>query len=309
MGKPGGELMLKALCSPNNILLTLNKTVPVGMLGEHLNPAIFGLSLDLSGKDYHAGEAVVLGYYIAGNLALSSLDLTGNHFGGFYRDKGNFKQQYVLTPDGTTAISKALQQNITLKSVNLSKTELGGKTNKDGLIAVMTMLKRAEGELTHLDLSDNSISAKDSQLVADGLRANNTLRWLNLDNNDIRSKGAKKIAASLKQNKVLQTLLLANNKVLRKDVARAFADALSLNETVKELDFSHNNWERDFAGSDIWAGEPAGFVKIMSAAISDFGIVQSSNLTKLNLSGNRISRKKSKEMAALCDSKGVDFIA
>jgi hypothetical protein len=309
MGKPGGDALLELLVRPANVLSTINRSLPVGLLVEQLDPdpARCGLSLDLSDREYDVSEAVLLGHYLAGNLALSSIDLSKNHFGGFLRDKGNVKQTYVVTPDGTAALGRGLQKNRSLRTVNLSNIELGGKAEKDGLMSIVTMLKVQTSTITHLDLSHNRISPKDSVLIADSLRVNKALRLLNLADNDIRSKGAKRIAAALKNNTKLEALLLSNNKVLRKDVARAFADALTLNETLSTLDLSNNNWERDFKGSDIWAGEPAGFVKILSTAIDDFGVICSSGLRNLNLSDNRISRKKREELRQLCLSKKVEL--
>jgi Leucine-rich repeat (LRR) protein len=251
---------------------------------------------------------VLLEHYIARNLSVSALDLSKNDFGGFYLDKGKHKQRYVVTPGGASALARAIEKNNTLRTVNLSSIDMGGKADREGVTAVASMMKRTLGNnLTRLDLSCNSLSPKDGLLVADGLRVNTVLRWLNLASNDLRGKGAKRIAAALLENSTLETLILASNKVLRKDVARAFAEALSTNETLREIDLSNSNWEKDFQGSDRWGGDPAGFVKILSAAVGEFGVSFTSAIRRLHLGNNRISRKRREELRALCVAKQIEL--
>jgi Leucine-rich repeat (LRR) protein len=310
-GKPGGGLLLQLLTAPTNVLFSANG-VPVGLLDEQLGPLLSGtgLSLDLSCQGYGVSEAVLLEHYIGGNLALSELDLSQNNFGGFYLDKGGVSQEYIMTPGGPACIAIALLKNSSIKTVNLSSIELGGKADREGVVAVAAMLKCAQGNsMTRLDLSYNKLSAKDSTLVADGLRTNEVLQWLNLTGNEIRAKGAKRIFTALRAegNTTLETLLLAENKVLRKDVARALAETLTENDTLQEIDLSNNNWEREFAGSGTWGGEPSGFVKILSAVINDLGVKYTSGLRKLNLSGNHISEKKRKALRVLCGAKHIEL--
>ncbi|CAF1399091.1 unnamed protein product, partial [Rotaria magnacalcarata] len=67
--------------------------------------------------------------------------------------------------------------------------------------------------LKTLDLRNNQIGARGTQLLAEMLKDTRILTVLNLANNHIGDSGAKWLAAVLDQNTTLTTLVLQNNKI------------------------------------------------------------------------------------------------
>ena len=90
--------------------------------------------------------------------------------------------------------------------------------------------------LNHLKLTNNAVGWIGAQALALALKSENTkLKILELNNADIRNEATELLADALKSNKILEKLVLSYNKI--DDVgAKALADALELNTTLKTLE-------------------------------------------------------------------------
>uniref|UniRef100_A0A3Q0RLJ4 Leucine rich repeat containing 74A n=1 Tax=Amphilophus citrinellus TaxID=61819 RepID=A0A3Q0RLJ4_AMPCI len=91
-----------------------------------------------------------------------------------------------------------------------------------------------------LELADNSIQAEGAKYIMETLRANFTIQHLDLSNNHLKSTGAEYVAKMLLDSISLKSVKLSNGFI--DDDAKHFADALSLNARIKQLDLSHNEF-------------------------------------------------------------------
>ena len=161
---------------------------------------------------------------MAGNRAITALDLSQNKFGEF-------------GSRGGVAAATLLRHNVSLRKVNLSwndmaphvgkefqsallrpgraLTELnlqGNRMGRHGAVCIGRALER-NSTLMKLDLSFNGIDVAGAQSLADALRVNRTLTWLSLANNEIGPDGAHAIAYNLRDNRVLTHLSVVDNKI------------------------------------------------------------------------------------------------
>ncbi|XP_025904082.1 leucine-rich repeat-containing protein 74A [Nothoprocta perdicaria] len=128
-------------------------------------------------------------------------------------------------------------QNLSKPYINLNHHGLGPKGAKAIAIALVS-----NASVTHLELEDNWILAEGAVCIAQMLRENCCLQKLNISNNHLGTKGAEAIAKLLLDNmSYLQVLQLSGNN-FGEETAQYFADALTSNYQVKELDLSHNEF-------------------------------------------------------------------
>jgi hypothetical protein len=151
--------------------------------------------LDMSGKNISAAEATMLAAEVAGNGAISSLDLSSNKIGGynkFYRDNGNGSGYgpYTATPEGPNVIADAIKDMRAISSVNLLKNDIGVKQAR----ALMIILKEHltlkslcgnKGGETELDMSGKMKGAGDAIMLAAEIIDNGALSSLNLAENSL----------------------------------------------------------------------------------------------------------------------------
>ncbi|CAI0386471.1 unnamed protein product [Linum tenue] len=131
-------------------LLKKNSTLRVIELNNNM--------LDYSGFTSLAGALIE-------NNSLRSLYLNGNYGGAL----------------GANALAKGLEGNKSLRELHLQGNSIGD----EGARALMSGLSSSKAKLTHLDLGNNSISAKGAFYVAEYAKKSKSLFWLNLYMNDI----------------------------------------------------------------------------------------------------------------------------
>ena len=132
--------------------------------------------LDLNNRDLSYWNIIELGYALAGNMTLSSLDLSGCQL--------------------SIASIQALIPIITLTSLNISYNQISDA----GALALA-----ANTMLTSLNISNNQIGDAGAQTLA----ANTTLTSLNVSNNQIGDAGAQALAA----NTTLTSLNVSSNQI------------------------------------------------------------------------------------------------
>uniref|UniRef100_A0A3Q3JQL4 EF-hand domain-containing protein n=1 Tax=Monopterus albus TaxID=43700 RepID=A0A3Q3JQL4_MONAL len=91
-----------------------------------------------------------------------------------------------------------------------------------------------------LELADNHIQAEGTKYIVEMFQANFTIEHLDLSNNCLQSGGAECVAKMLLDNISLKSIKLSNRFI--GDDAKYFANALSSNSRIKELDLSHNEF-------------------------------------------------------------------
>jgi len=162
-------------------------------------------TLDLSGKNLGVASAVVIASLISVNGGLTKLSIAKNKLGH----------------EGTKTICEALEQNKTLKELDISG-EMFGKSNIGGTAGVKHVAKMlgVNGGLTSLDLSSNQLcglshfgsgtyTAEGITAIADALRVNGALTKMSLDCNMLGEEGTKAICEALEQNTTLKELDLS----------------------------------------------------------------------------------------------------
>ena len=118
-----------------------------------------------------------------------------------------------LEEKGTKAICKALEQNQTLKELDISGGDLRGSNigGSAGAKHVAKMLG-VNGSLTSLDLSNNQLCGVTSwgsgtyttegiTAIADALRVNGSLTALNLSSNELKDEGVSAVCEAIQSNK------------------------------------------------------------------------------------------------------------
>jgi Ran GTPase-activating protein (RanGAP) involved in mRNA processing and transport len=191
-------------------------------------------TLDLSGKNLGVASAVVIASLISVNGALTKLSLAKNELG----------------EEGTKAICEALEQNKSLKELDISGDRFGNRGSNIGASAgakhVAKMLG-VNGGLTALDLSCNDLNDEGVSAVCEAIQSNKEtkLASLNMGFNSIGPVGAKSVAAMVAVTGALTSLDLSNNQLCGLDRfglgtftaegITAIADALRVNGSLTQV--------------------------------------------------------------------------
>jgi NLR family CARD domain-containing protein 3 len=165
--------------------------------------------------------------------------------------------QNKLEEEGTKAICEALEQNTTLKELDISGGYEGDIGGSAGAKHVAKMLG-VNGALTSLDLSNNQLC---------GLN--------HYGRGTYTAEGITAIADALLVNSTLTKLSLAQNK-LEEAGTKAICEALEQNMTLKELDIRQEFWIGSNTGGSAGAKHVAKMVRV------------NGGLTSLNLSSNEL---------------------
>eukprot|EP01126_Amoeba_proteus_P065424 TRINITY_DN9300_c0_g1_i1.p1 TRINITY_DN9300_c0_g1~~TRINITY_DN9300_c0_g1_i1.p1 ORF type:complete len:192 (-),score=21.97 TRINITY_DN9300_c0_g1_i1:131-706(-) len=112
-----------------------------------------------------------------------------------------------INSKGMVTLAMSLHSNTTLSALILSSNEFGD----EGLAKFLIFPEKIS--LTHLDLSNNSISDRGMVSVSGFLKKNSSLTHLDLQNNTICDGGAHILSECLKVNITLRTLLLFGNSI------------------------------------------------------------------------------------------------
>ncbi|KAH8499940.1 hypothetical protein H0E87_015250 [Populus deltoides] len=145
------------------------------------------------------------------NNAVRSIYLNGNYGGAL----------------GANALAKGLEGNKSLRELHLQGNSIGD----EGVRALMSGLSSTKAKLTHLDIGNNSISAKGAFHVAEYVKKSKSLFWLNMYMNDIGDEGAEKIADALKQNRSIAIIDLGGNNIHAKGISE-IAQVLKDNNVI-----------------------------------------------------------------------------
>ena len=116
------------------------------------------------------------------------------------------RASYGGVDEGAGAISKTLETNATLTTLNLSWNKIGD----EGAGAISKTLK-ANITLTTLNLSFNSIGNAGVEVISEALKTNSTLTELGLMDSGIGNEGVRLLSEALKANSALTKLDLRGN--------------------------------------------------------------------------------------------------
>jgi hypothetical protein len=115
---------------------------------------------------------------------------------------------YTISDEQFPAISRALQENRSLRKIDISATNL-----HDKITCFYHVLSRPGALITILAFFDTKLTSKDIQLLGEGLKRNNSLTTLDLTCNDFGAEGCMYLSEALKQHKTIAYLSLAGNSI------------------------------------------------------------------------------------------------
>lgn len=154
-------------------------------------------------------DATEIAHGLKVNKSLTTLDVSGNFFGGYGRDG-----KFIRAPEGMEAIADALLVS-TLTSLTLAENRLG----PEGMRALVPGL--GSTSLTKLDLSRNRIGAEGAIELATGLATSATLLKLDVRLNKLGPEGAKALAPGVAASCSLRALDVRFNGLGEGDVGEA----------------------------------------------------------------------------------------
>jgi Ran GTPase-activating protein (RanGAP) involved in mRNA processing and transport len=163
-----------------------------------------------------------------------------------------------LGEEGTKAICEALEQNKTLKELDISGSFYGG-SNIGGSAGVKHVAKMlgVNGGLTALNLSSNRLDDEGVSAVCEAIQNNKEtkLASLNFENNGISPVGANAVTAMVAVTGGLTSLDLSSNQLCGLDYhdrgtytavgITAIADALRVNGGLTKLSLARNHLEEE----------------------------------------------------------------
>jgi Ran GTPase-activating protein (RanGAP) involved in mRNA processing and transport len=245
-------------------------------------------SLDLQKNVLQSPGIKIIGEALQYNYTLTSINLLFSHIGDNPDNPHNnhdttgaeaiaavLKNNHTLTSinlggnllyaESACILADALAMNSTLVSFDLSQNKISDL----GAKAISTALIK-HNSLTSLNLYRCSIGETGGQSIAHALINNKVLTFLNLDNNNLGTESAVAIGNMLDQNHTLTTINLGFNFSIRSAGAKAIAEGLENNKTLRTLGL---NWSG--IGND--------------GARSIAGVLaKNSSLTTIDLSRNKI---------------------
>ena len=186
--------------------------------------------------------------------------------------------------EGLTALSEALEWNVSVEVLNLRRNELSndGET-VEAIVALGRALEKNAG-LTSLDLSDNNLTdflgkMEGIAAIAAALSRNQLLKSLNLSCNVIGAQGAAIMSDCIVSNASLTSIDLSDNH-FGSEGCKSIASILSRGSftAIRTLDLSHNSLCGKYGNTDE------------SAVIALAGAVRGhETLTDLNLVDNQVT--------------------
>jgi len=230
------------------------------------------------GRFIRSGHSRLTTWYIAGNdFTADGIRHVTEALEHDTQVKGLWLKRNPLLPAGIVPIARLLEHNTYLQTLDLVNTGMLDQ-GVETLVAALRRCGRASG-LRHLYLSSNAITADGARHVADYLASGDSqLETLYLSVNRLGDQGAAVLASGLEHDRTLRRLSLASNRMgaagataianalvthptlqwldmgftrataavgelgnfIGDDGARAFADMLRRNTTLRSLDFLHN---------------------------------------------------------------------
>lgn len=181
------------------------------------------------------------------------------------------------------AVATVLQQNRSVTSLDLSKSNVGN----EGAAAICTALARHPA-LTTLSLSGNQINGPLESLQA-LLTSCKTLRSLSLSKNRLGDDGAKALFSILDTSSSLQVLDVSDNGIERPG-AQAFGEALLKTRSLRTVNFSKNSIFNDGCQAICSALERNKTVTSLELSDSNVSLEGSRALAKMLLENSTLSK-------------------
>jgi Ran GTPase-activating protein (RanGAP) involved in mRNA processing and transport len=295
-GEPPLELLLAAVaCAGSGEICG----IPVQMMRDD---SVSELDLQELPRYIGVEGGMLLAYLVPVMGALTKLSLAQNK----------------LEEEGTKAICEALEQNTTLKELDISGGYEGNIGGSAGAKHVAKMLG-VNGELTALDLSYNNLEDEGVSAVCKAIQSNKKTKFasLNFKNNFIGPGGANAVAAMVAVTGALTSVDLSRNRLTEyyRDMTgiKELAAALGVNGALTSIELRGNElgdegWGAIFAAicgnkdSKIMSMDmsnedicPAG-VKLIAEALRTS---VTGGLTALDLSRNHL---KDESVSAVCEA-------
>ena len=292
---------LKTNTSLTTLDLALNH---VGRLGANCLSLSLGMNTNLTSLNVSAtgfdGQAV--SDTLRGNATLRKLDVRSN-------EMGEACTQYI---------SRALAYNSTLTSLDASRNKIdatGTQHISEALVQNRT--------LTSLDLSHNPLGGVGALFLSEALQQNDTLTELNLKFTEVDERGATFLFDALKYNKSLSSLDFTDNCIawsqlsdalkfnassltslkLSKNAMSAFDaedffEALTVNETLKELELEKMKQPVNFPAEVLTSNTALTHLNLSSSHLTDLGSIfealkVNSTMTRLELNSVEIGEERS----------------
>jgi hypothetical protein len=296
-GEPPLELLLAAVaCAGSGEV----RGIPVQMMRDDSVS-----ELDLRERNIGVEGGMLLAYLVPVMGGLTSINLSGNYLCGIRTDSYG-DQHGTYTAEGITAITDALRVNGGLTKLSLAENELGEEGTKaigEALEQNKTLKELDISKFPHRGSGSNIGGSAGAKHVAKMLGVNGALTTLNLSSNEIgghwdRSKqqmvstpeGPKAIADALLVNGGLTALDLSSND-LKDEGVRAVCEAIQSNKETKlaSLNFKDNGI------GPVGANTLAAMVAVTGA------------LTVTNLLGNQLDEASTKILAEVAKQKGISL--
>jgi hypothetical protein len=357
-GEPPLELLLAAVaCAGSGEI----RGIPVQMMR---NDSVSELDLEESNIGVKGG--MLLAYLMPVMGGLTSLNLSSNDIGGYWDD---IREEIVSTPEGpkaiadallvnggltkislasnklgeegTKAICEALEQNKTLKELDISGDSDGSNIGETAGVKHVAKMLGVNGALTKIDVRWNIFGPEGAKVFADALRVNGGLTSLNLSSNQLcgldylgkgtyTAEGITAIADTLRVNGGLTSLDLSSNQLCSLDRfgrgitytaegITAIADALRVNGGLTALDLSCNRLEDEGVSAVCKAIQNNKETKLASLNFENNGIgpvganavaamvAVTGALTVTNLLGNKLDEESTKMLAEVAKQKGISL--
>jgi len=139
----------------------------------------------------------------------------------------------VLHDEGAAPILNSLQNNTTLRVLDLSYNNISSKSS-DGIAAVVS----SNQFLEQLWLDGNCLQTYGILRIAGALIKHFKLRLLSLSGNEMTEDSANAISEIVTRNILLEDLILSNNQLQSSGICK-FAEALFNLKQLRKLDLSH----------------------------------------------------------------------
>jgi Ran GTPase-activating protein (RanGAP) involved in mRNA processing and transport len=97
--------------------------------------------------------------------------------------------------EGAKTLALAIEENKSLRSLDLSQCKLGVQ----GTYVIANALKK-NNTLTHLNLYRNKVDVDGARSLREALKVNNTLEFLDVGHNRLREKGIKALTDGICEN-------------------------------------------------------------------------------------------------------------
>ena len=237
-------------------------------------------TLDLSGKELGVASAVVIASLICVNGGLTKMSLAKN----------------VLGEEGTKAICEALEQNKTLKELDISGAKYKNNIGRSAGAKHVAKMLGVNGALTSVELRGNELGDMGWGAIFAAICGNKDSKIMAMDasSENIGPAGVKLIAEALRTSVTgaLTSVDLGGNRLGDEGWGAIFA-AICGNKDSKIMSLGA-------ASENI---SPAG-VKLITEALRTS---VTGALTLTNLLGNQLDAKSAKMLAEVAKQKGISL--